>query len=114
LAQDPKFQGFLSSLRAAVAKSLSVVIDRAEQARVEFVDVVLAGGGAYLPFLPDLAMQACQEKLGRVGLRVGPLSPTNALYDAVDHSMKGVFPQLAMSIGGALLEFQSSDPAPVF
>ena len=114
LLQDPKFNGFLNSLRAAVAKSLSVVIDRAEKGRAEFVDVVLAGGGAYLPFLPDLAMQACQDKLGRVGLRVGPLSPTNALYDAVDDSMKGVFPQLAMSIGGALLEFQSSEAEAVF
>jgi molecular chaperone HscA len=114
LKQDAKFNGFVNSLRAAIAKSLAVVIDRAEKARAPFVDVVLAGGGSYLPFIPDLAMAACQEKLGRVGLRVGPLSPTNALYDTVDDTMKGVFPQLAMSIGGALIEFMDQpQPEPV-
>ena len=108
---DPAFVAFVAGLRAAATKSLAPVLDRAIQARAEFVDVVLAGGGSFLPFVPDLAMAAGASGAGRVGLRIGPLSPTNALYDAVDSSMKGVFPQIAMSIGGSLLEFMGERAA---
>jgi hypothetical protein len=35
---------------------------------------------------------------------VGPLSPANPLYQAIDPSLRDVFPQIAMSVGGALVE----------
>jgi hypothetical protein len=65
---------------------------------------VLAGGGSHLPFLPVVVRAAAQRVGARVRLRVGPLSPANSLYQGVDTALRGVFPQIAMSVGGALVE----------
>ena len=46
------------------------------------------------------------EQLGhdQVQLRIGPLSPANPLYTGVDASLRDIFPQISMSVGGALVE----------
>ena len=35
---------------------------------------------------------------------IGPLSPVNPLYTSIDSSLRDVFPQIAMAVGGALVE----------
>jgi hypothetical protein len=57
-----------------------------------------------LPFLPALMQHVGAAVAGDVRLRVGPLSPANPLYQSVDASLREVFPQIAMSVGGALVE----------
>jgi hypothetical protein len=101
---DPQFRNFLGLLKGAILASLTPVMERAAQTRAEFIDVVLAGGGSQLPFMSDLVHAAAAERQSHVRLRVGPLSPASALYDGVDASLSVVFPQIAMSIGGALVE----------
>jgi hypothetical protein len=68
------------------------------------IDVVLAGGGAHLGFLPQLVQSAHQSISTQVQIRVGPLSPINPVYEGIDPILANVFPQIAMSVGGALVE----------
>jgi molecular chaperone DnaK len=70
------------------------------------IDVVLAGGGAHLSFLPQLVQNAHQSIGSRVQVRCGPLSPINPIYEGIDPILANVFPQIAMSVGGALVEMQ--------
>ena len=102
--EEPQFREFLSALGATIAKSLVAVAQRAQMVNAPIIDVVLAGGGSHLPFLPELVRLAGNGRTGNVQLRIGPLSPASDLYDGVDISLANVFPQLAMSIGGALVE----------
>ena len=111
LQEDPQFRQYLQALGETIARSLSAVTQRAESVGADVVDVVLAGGGSHLPFLPDLVRAAAQHTRTNVRLRVGPLSPANSLYQGVDTSLRGVFPQIAMSVGGALVEMQGRPEA---
>ncbi|MDX2234844.1 MAG: Hsp70 family protein [Hyphomonadaceae bacterium] len=104
LLTDPNFRGFQHALGLAIGESLGVVAARAAAARADVIDVVLAGGGSQLPFLVDLVHGTAQARSGGIPLRVEPLSPTSPLYDGIDTYFNDVFPQLAMSIGGALVE----------
>lgn len=104
LIEDSRFQIFQDALLATIIKSLSPVLQRAHDARARYVDVVLAGGGARLPFLPDLVHEASLGRLGSTTLRVSPLGPPNPYYPDIEANLGAVFPQLAMSIGGAIVE----------
>lgn len=104
LMEDPNFRTYLTALRETVAASLQRVLARAEATNADVVDVVLAGGGSRLPFMVDLVKSAGALRPTNVQLRVGPLSPANPLYSSVDASLRDAFPQIAMSIGGALVE----------
>jgi molecular chaperone DnaK (HSP70) len=109
LMEDTNFRTYLTALRETVAASLQRVIARAESAGASVVDVVIAGGGARLPFMIELVKSAGALRPTPVSLRIGPLSPANTLYSSVDASLRDVFPQIAMSVGGALVEMM---PAP--
>jgi len=83
---------------------LQAVIARAEARNEPMIDVVLAGGGAHLSFIPALVQRAASTLNTNVQLRIGQLSPLNPLYQGIDTSLAPVFPQIAMSVGGALVE----------
>lgn len=104
LGEDPRFRQFQQALAHAIAQSLSIVLQRAHDKRARVVDVVLAGGGARLPFLPSLVHAASQGRLGSSSVRVSTLGPPSPNYDTVEASVANVFPQIAMSIGGAIVE----------
>lgn len=104
LAEDEGFKAFQSALRAIITQSLAPVLQRAHDKRARVVDVVLAGGGARLPFLPALVHQAGEGRLGSTSLRVSLLGPPNPDYAGIGGEAGGVFPQIAMSIGGAVVE----------
>lgn len=106
LNDDPKFREYQAALGQIIAASLAAVAARAEAVGAPLIDVVLAGGGSNLPFLPDLVRKAGAGR--KVGLRVAPLSPISSLYDGIDPSLGGAFPQIAMSVGGALVEMMPS------
>jgi molecular chaperone DnaK (HSP70) len=104
LAEDQNFRTFQSGLAQTIAASLRVVAAKAKANNVEVIDIVLAGGGSHLPFLPQLAQHVGANVAADMKLRVGALSPSNPLYSSVDASLRDVFPQIAMSVGGALVE----------
>ena len=104
LTEDPQFREYQSALTRIIAASLAPVVHRAQAYGAHVIDVVLAGGGSHLPFLPELVRAAAAQNPRSVPLRVSPLSPTSRLYEGVDPALGGAFPQIAMSVGGALVE----------
>jgi hypothetical protein len=104
LAEDPNFRTYQQSLAQTIAASLRVVAGRARDVGATAIDVVLAGGGAHLPFLGALVQHAGNSVAQGFQLRIGPLSPANPLYISIDNSLREVFPQISMSVGGALVE----------
>jgi hypothetical protein len=104
MMEDERFRAYLGALAGTIAKSLQAVAPRAQARNAEAVDVVLAGGGAHLSFITSLVQRAAQSVELPVRLRIGVLSPLNPLYQGVDGSLAAVFPQIAMSVGGALVE----------
>lgn len=104
-AEDQNFRTYQAALAQTIAGSLKFVVQRAQMVGAKDVDVVLAGGGAHLPFLVALTQHVAQSAAATgINVRVGPLSPSNPLYSGIDASLRGVFPQIAMSVGGALVE----------
>lgn len=104
LSEDQNFRTYQSQLAQTIATSLQVVVARAKAANFDVIDVVLAGGGSHLPFLAALVQHVGKSIAPDMRLRVGPLSPANPLYTSVDASLRDVFPQISMSVGGALVE----------
>jgi molecular chaperone HscA len=104
LTDDPQFREYQAALTRIIAASLQPVVHRAQAFGAQVIDVVLAGGGSHLPFLPDLVRAAAAQSPRSVPLRVSPLSPASRLYEGVDPALSGAFPQIAMSVGGALVE----------
>jgi molecular chaperone DnaK len=104
LAEDQNFRTYQSALAQAIAASLRTVVAKAKAANVDTIDVVLAGGGSHLPFLSALTQHVGASVAADMQLRIGALSPANPLYNSVDGSLREVFPQIAMSVGGALVE----------
>jgi molecular chaperone DnaK len=104
MMEDERFRAYLGALAGGIAKSLQAVVVRAEARNERLIDVVLAGGGAHLSFIPALVQRAASTLNTNVQLRIGQLSPLNPLYMGIDASLAPVFPQIAMSVGGALVE----------
>jgi molecular chaperone DnaK (HSP70) len=104
LAEDPQFREYQQALGHLISASLQAVVRRAEAAGATVIDVVLAGGGSNLPFLSELVRTSADRVSRSVALRVSPLSPTSKLYEGIDPSLASAFPQIAISVGGALVE----------
>lgn len=104
MAEDPNFRTYQQGLAQTIAASLRVVAGRAREVGATTIDVVLAGGGSHLPFLPALVQHAGNSVAQGISLRIGALSPANPLYTSIDASLRDVFPQISMSVGGALVE----------
>jgi molecular chaperone HscA len=104
IAEDPNFRTYQAGLAQTIAASLRAVAQRARSVGANTIDVVLAGGGSHLPFLTALVQHAAKSVAEDITVRAGPLSPANPLYASVDVSLRDVFPQIAMSVGGALVE----------
>lgn len=103
LTEEPQFRAYQNALAQTVANSLAAVHARAQAVGGATIDVVLAGGGSHLPFMPEL-VRAAARHVGVTDLRVGPLSPESNYYDSIDPALTSAFPQIAMSVGGALVE----------
>lgn len=108
LTEDDQFRAFVAKLGEAVGQSLSIVAQHAHASGGHTIDVVLAGGGSHLAFIPELVRSVGVTAAAGLQLRIGPLSPANVLYANVDQYFVSVFPQIAMSVGGSLVELQSA------
>jgi len=104
LQEDERFRAYLAALMRTIAVSLQVVVQRAQAMNAGVVDVVMAGGGAHLSFMPSVVQKAADSLQTQVRVRIGPLSPINPIYEGIDPILANVFPQIAMSVGGALVE----------
>jgi len=101
--QNPSFKAFCRALTATIADSLDPVFTRAKQERAKNVAMLLAGGGANLPFLADLAKTAAAACKPRLPLTVERFGANWSLPHQ-HHPFAGMFPQMAISMGGALAD----------
>lgn len=109
LMKDRTFRAFRHSLADAYQVSLSRVAKRAADDGADTVGVILAGGGAMLPFVQQMASHArpSVSRIRRVDVR--PLVPAWAHHDSFGADLAPIFPQIAISIGGAV----AAMPAPM-
>lgn len=101
LLNDPSFKAYAHALKETFAHSLAPVLARAKGANASSVTVLLAGGGANLPFMPALVRAAALKSKTKLRVHVERFG-ANWTLPHRHHPLTGVFPQLAISMGGAL------------
>ncbi len=99
IERDRDFKAFLKTLQSAFEHSIAVVRgDALVRGRSE-VEAVAVGGGAAAPFIQALIKQ---KRRGKPRVTARPATPEWAQAPAFEGNLAPVFPQLAISIGGAL------------
>jgi molecular chaperone DnaK (HSP70) len=101
LANDSGFRAYCRALREVFAGSLGPVLAAAKSGGVDTVFVLLAGGGSNLPFLAHLIRAAAVQCKSKLRVKVEPFG-ANWTLPHQHHPFAGVFPQLAIAMGGAL------------
>jgi molecular chaperone DnaK (HSP70) len=99
--RDKDFRTFMKTLKDAYKHGLAVVRDDATARRRPEIQAVAVGGGAYAPFIRDL-IQSKSGRRGGIRVEPRPATPKWAHTEAFAGNLAPVFPQLAISIGGAL------------
>lgn len=109
LMRDKQFIAFKGALANNFRSCLTQTGLRAAAAGSDEVGVVLAGGGAKLPFIQEMARQM-RPASGRVKrVSVQPLIPNWAMEDIFKGQLAPIFPQVAISIGGAVAAVHATD-----
>lgn len=103
LQNDVSFRAFCRALTWTFIKSLHAVAANAKNAGADKVTVLLAGGGSGLPFLADLVKTAAARAGWGFNLEIAPFGANWALPHQ-HHPLGGSFPQVAISMGGALAQ----------
>jgi hypothetical protein len=98
--KDADFRVFYKNLADAYTHALAVVRDDAGARGRTEVQAVAVGGGAAAPFIQDLIRKRAVRSTPRVLPR--PATPEWAHASEFRGNLAPVFPQLAISIGGAL------------
>jgi hypothetical protein len=107
--RDKQFTAFRAALANNFRFCLTQTTLRAAAAGRDEVGVVLAGGGAALPFIQKMAEQA-RPSAGRVRrVHVQPLVPQWARDEIFGGKLSAIFPQVAISIGGAVANLHATD-----
>ncbi|MGE3142121.1 MAG: Hsp70 family protein [Hyphomonadaceae bacterium] len=100
------FNEFRAAMLSLYAEALAKLAARAVEAGRDEIGVVLAGGGASLPLIQQMAQRA-RPKTARIRrVLVQPIVPDWARGGAFHPSIAPVFPQLSISIGGAVAALQ--------
>ncbi|MBY0564323.1 MAG: Hsp70 family protein [Hyphomonadaceae bacterium] len=100
IERDADFRDFVKVLQQAYDHSLSVVRRDAKARRRSRIDAVAVGGGAGAPFVQELFRARSSRASPSVAVR--PATPNWAYASEFKGNLAPVFPQLAISIGGAL------------
>lgn len=108
LKRDRQFNAFRTALEQNFKYCLTQVELRAAAAGHNEVGIVLAGGGARLPFVQKMAADARPRVRGIRKLLLQPLVPAWAKDPKFEH-LEEIFPQVSISIGGAVAQLQASD-----
>ncbi|MEZ5957154.1 MAG: hypothetical protein R3C27_08105 [Hyphomonadaceae bacterium] len=100
IEKDGDFRDFQKGLREAYDHALAIVRDDARARGSSEVQAIAVGGGAATPFIQDLIRRKMEATRPRVVPR--PATPDWAHAREFRGNLAPVFPQLAISIGGAL------------
>lgn len=112
LERDASFRAYCNALTQTIAESLTPLHARAKQSRAKAITVLLAGGGSNLPFLASLVRTAAARAKIKLKVKIERFGANWALPHR-HHPFAGVFPQLAIAMGGALApvaQFEASAP----
>lgn len=106
--RDRDFQAFGRAVAQNFKYCLTQVELRAAAGGHAEVGVILAGGGASLPFIKKMAAEARPSVRGVKRLALQPVVPSWAQAPELGH-LASIFPQVAISIGGAVARVHSGD-----
>ncbi|MCA8886396.1 MAG: hypothetical protein KDA35_07215 [Hyphomonadaceae bacterium] len=113
LERDPSFRAFCKALTHTVAASFAPLNERARQKGASTITVLLAGGGANLPFMSKVVRAAAARAKVKLKLKIERFGANWSLPHR-RHPFDGVFPQLAIAMGGALapvVQIPAGEPA---
>jgi molecular chaperone DnaK len=113
LERDASFRAYCRALTETIADSLEPLCARAKQSGATAITVLLAGGGSNLPFLASLVRTAAARAKIKLKVKIERFGANWALPHK-HHPFAGVFPQLAIAMGGALApvaQFAEREPA---
>lgn len=107
--RDKQFTAFRAALAGNFKSCLNQTALRAVAAGAEEIGVILAGGGASLPFIHDMAKRTrpASNRIRRVSVQ--PLVPEWASDETFKRQLAPIFPQVAISIGGAVANVRAAD-----
>lgn len=100
IERDKEFRTFYKNLSEAYAHALTATRGDAAMRGQKEVQAIAVGGGAAAPFIRDLIRKKVTKQNPRVIAR--PATPDWAHDREFEGNLAPVFPQLAISIGGAL------------
>jgi|CXWL01.1.fsa_nt_gi molecular chaperone DnaK (HSP70) len=105
-----RFKQFNRALASICAASLGAVVARAKEKGAGAVTILLAGGGANLPFVSAIAASAAAQAGQGLTIDVEAFGADWYLPSGFDPNLRAAFPQVAISLGGALAHL-SDEPA---
>jgi molecular chaperone DnaK len=96
------FKDFSRALADICTTSVRAVVERAKSSGVDEITILLAGGGANLPFLADVAAAAGARGGDGLKVHIERFGVDWYLPGGADPFLQDAFPQVAISMGGAL------------
>lgn len=110
LQSASRFKDFSRSLTSICAASLGPVVARAKEKGADGVSILLAGGGAHLPFVRAIAAGASAQAGQGLSVDIEAFGADWYLPNGFDTNLLAAFPQVAISLGGALAHL-TDEPA---
>lgn len=110
--RDKHFMAFQAAVAQNFKYCLTQVELRAAAAGHDEVGIILAGGGASLPFVQKMATQSRHSVRGIKRLALQPIVPAWARAPELGQ-LAQIFPQVAISIGGAVAQIGGADRSTV-
>jgi molecular chaperone HscA len=101
LLNDASFRAYCRALVATLTPSVACTAEKAKACGVGSITILLAGGGANLPFLADLVKAAGAKYARGLTLKVEPFGAKWSLPHQ-HHPFAGALPQLAIAMGGVM------------
>lgn len=101
LLSDTSFRAYCKALSTALADSIAPIAAKAKARGATSITILLAGGGANLPFLAELVKLAGAKYARGLKLVVEPFGAKWSLPHQ-HHPFAGALPQLAIAMGGAV------------
>jgi hypothetical protein len=99
--KDRDFRDFVKNLQRAYDESMEAVRDSAVARKRRGIQTIAVGGGANAPFIQNL-LKRRPSRASKLVIEARPATPEWAFAPEFRGNLAPVFPQLAISIGGAL------------
>lgn len=100
LLKSREFKEFQAELHKICVASLRPIDERAKQSGADSIAILLAGGGANLPFLRPMVQSAANSMHAKAEIEL--FGEQWYLPQGFDPLLQSAYPQVAISLGGAL------------